>query len=68
MILVKNVTVIDGIDGWLLIDFSNGEKKVVNMNPHMDGIAEKLKDPHFFKKGLYPPEFSNNYMARRNRL
>lgn len=57
MVLVKSVTAINGIDGWLLIDFNNGNKKLVNMNPHMDGIAEKLKDPNFFKQVHVHPEY-----------
>jgi hypothetical protein len=50
MIHIDNVATIPGMDGWLLIDFTNGSKKFVDIKPHMEGILKKLKDPEFFSK------------------
>jgi hypothetical protein len=34
----------------LLLTFGNGEKKAVDLEPHLDGpIFEPLKDPRYFK-------------------
>ncbi|OAT83552.1 hypothetical protein A6P54_21390 [Bacillus sp. MKU004] len=49
MIQIKKATVIPEMDGWLLVDFSNGSKKFVDIKPHMDGVLEQLRDPAFFK-------------------
>jgi Protein of unknown function (DUF2442) len=50
MIFIDKAVTILGVDGWLLIDFTNGSKKFVDTKPHMKGILEKLKDPEFFSK------------------
>ncbi|MBW3110276.1 DUF2442 domain-containing protein [Bacillus sp. MCCB 382] len=50
MILIDNVSTIPEMDGWLLIDFTDGSKRFVDIKPHMKGILEKLRDPEFFSK------------------
>jgi Protein of unknown function (DUF2442) len=50
MIHIKKANVIPEMDGWLLVDFSNGSKKFVDIKPHMAGSFQKLKDPAFFKE------------------
>ncbi|MCM3439415.1 DUF2442 domain-containing protein [Metabacillus halosaccharovorans] len=54
MVLVKSVKPIT--DGWLFVTFDNGEQKFVDINPHMNGILKKLKDPEFFKQVFIDPE------------
>jgi hypothetical protein len=49
MIQINKATVIPEMNGWLLVDFSDGSKKFVDIKPHMDGVLEKLKDPEFFQ-------------------
>lgn len=50
MVFVKNIKVVPGLPGWLLIDFDDKQRKLVNINPHMEGVLEKLKDQSFFDK------------------
>ncbi|KSU61750.1 hypothetical protein AS034_13000 [[Bacillus] enclensis] len=50
MIQIKKATVLPEMDGWLLVNFSNGSKKFVDIKPHMDGVLEQLRDPAFFKQ------------------
>jgi hypothetical protein len=50
MIQINKATVIPEMDGWLLVDFSDGSKKFVDIKPHMDGVLQKLKDPEFFQE------------------
>jgi hypothetical protein len=50
MIQIIKAAVIPQMDGWLLIDFSDGTKKFVDIKPHMVGVLQKLKDPEFFQK------------------
>ncbi|TMU83436.1 DUF2442 domain-containing protein [Bacillus sp. BHET2] len=50
MILIDKAVTVPGMDGWLLIDFTDGSKRFVDIKPHMEGILEKLKDPEFFNK------------------
>ncbi|MGG1630849.1 hypothetical protein [Rossellomorea sp. NRS-1567] len=50
MILINKVVTIPGMDGWLLVDFTDRSKKFVDIRPHMEGILEKLKDREFFSK------------------
>ncbi|XXM73222.1 DUF2442 domain-containing protein [Lysinibacillus sphaericus] len=50
MIQIKKATVIPQMDGWLLVDFSNGAKKFVDIKPYMNGDLEKLKNPSSFKE------------------
>ncbi|KPL59207.1 DUF2442 domain-containing protein [Rossellomorea vietnamensis] len=50
MILINKVDPIPGMDGWLLIDFTDGSKKFVDIKPHMEGVLEQLKDREFFGK------------------
>jgi Protein of unknown function (DUF2442) len=50
MIQINKAAVIPEMNGWLLVDFSDGSKKFVDIKPHMDGVLENLKDPEFFKE------------------
>jgi Protein of unknown function (DUF2442) len=50
MIQINKATVIPEMDGWLLVYFSDGSKKFVDIKPHMDGVLQKLKDPEFFQE------------------
>jgi hypothetical protein len=50
MMLITRAKVVPGLEGWLLLDFNNGERRFVDIKPAMKGILEKLKDPEFFKK------------------
>jgi hypothetical protein len=50
MRLITRAVVVQGLEGWLLLDFDNGERRFVDIRPAMKGILEKLKDPEFFKK------------------
>lgn len=50
MVLINKAVAVPGLDGWLLIDFNDGKRKLVDINPHMKGVLEQLKDPEFFKK------------------
>jgi hypothetical protein len=35
----------------LLVTFDNGEERLVNLRPHLDGeVFEPLKDPEYFKR------------------
>jgi hypothetical protein len=54
MVLIKAVKPVK--DGWLYITFDNGDKKFVNMKPHMEGVLEQLKDSEFFQKVFVDPE------------
>lgn len=48
MVLIKNVKIVPGLEGWLLLDFDDHTRKLVNINPHMNGVLKKLKDQTFF--------------------
>lgn len=50
MVLIKKAQAVPGLDGWLLVEFSDGNRKFVDITPHMDCVLEKLKDPEFFKQ------------------
>ncbi|MBP1933237.1 DUF2442 domain-containing protein [Ammoniphilus resinae] len=50
MVLVNKAVPIPGLDGRLFVHFDNGEQKFVNINPHMDGVLDILKNPEFFRK------------------
>lgn len=55
MVLIKKAKVVPGLKGWLLIDFDNN-RKFVNINPHMEGVLEKLKDQSFFAEAFVDKE------------
>ena len=38
------------LDGWLVCEFDNGEKRMVDIKPSMKGVLEKLHNPKEFKK------------------
>lgn len=38
------------LDGWLICEFDNGEKRLVDIKPSMKGVLEKLHNPEEFKK------------------
>ena len=38
------------IQGWLLCEFDNGEKGLVDIRPSMNGVLSVLKDQEIFKK------------------
>ncbi|WP_449355422.1 DUF2442 domain-containing protein [Virgibacillus natechei] len=48
MALINNVKVVPDLEGWLLLDFDDHTRKLVNINPYMDGVLAKLKDQTFF--------------------
>lgn len=56
MVLIKNVKVVPGLKGWLLLDFDDNVRKLVNINPHMSGVLESLKDQTFFAKAFVDKE------------
>lgn len=38
------------LNGWLVCEFDNGEKRLVDIKPSMKGILEKLHNPDEFRK------------------
>jgi Protein of unknown function (DUF2442) len=38
------------LDGWLICEFDNGEKRLVDIKPSMKGVLEKLQNPEEFSK------------------
>ena len=38
------------IHGWLLCEFDNGEKGLIDIRPSMNGVLNALKDQEFFNK------------------
>lgn len=38
------------LPGWLLCEFDNGEKGIIDIRPSMNGALKVLKDQEFFKK------------------
>lgn len=52
MVLIKKAKVVPGLKGWLLIDFDDNNRKLVNINPHMKGVLEKLNDQSFFAQAF----------------
>ncbi|HLR67565.1 MAG TPA: DUF2442 domain-containing protein [Virgibacillus sp.] len=56
MVLIKRAKVVPGLKGWLLIDFDDNNRKLVNINPHMEGVLEKLKDQAFFAEAFVDKE------------
>lgn len=48
MVLIKNVKIVPDLEGWLLLDFDDHTRKLVNINPHMYGVLAKLQDQTFF--------------------
>lgn len=50
MILIHKAVPVPELDGWLLLDFSDGSKKFVDIKPLMEGVLEKLKEPEFFRQ------------------
>ncbi len=50
MVLVHKAKIVPGLKGWLLINFDDRTAKLVNINPIMTGVLEKLKDQSFFEK------------------
>ena len=38
------------IHGWLLCEFDNGEKGLIDIRPSMNGVLNVLRDQEFFKK------------------
>jgi len=47
---VIKVVAVPKLNGWLLLDFDNGQRKFVDIRPSMIGQLEKLKEPDFFKQ------------------
>jgi hypothetical protein len=41
---------IPNLEGWLVCEFNNGEKRLVDIKPSMKGILEKLHNPEEFRK------------------
>ncbi|MCC3359165.1 DUF2442 domain-containing protein [Bacillus sp. REN16] len=56
MVLIKEAEVVPGLTGWLLIEFDNGIRKLVDINPQMEGVLQKLKDQEFFEQVYVDPE------------
>lgn len=56
MAFVNKVKVVPGLRGWLLIEFDDQTHKLVNINPIMQGVLEKLKDQSYFEKVFVDPE------------
>lgn len=56
MVLISKAKVVPGLKGWLLIDFDDNNRKLVNINPHMEGVLEKLKDQTFFSEAFVDKE------------
>ena len=50
MVRITRARTIDGLTGWLQLDFDNNEQKFVDIKPVMNGSLERLKDPEFFQK------------------
>jgi hypothetical protein len=38
------------LDGWLICEFDNGEKRLVDIKPSMKGVLKKLHNPEEFRK------------------
>jgi len=47
---ITNAVPIPELAGWLLLDFDNGERRLVDVKPAMKGILEKLKSAEFFNQ------------------
>ncbi|WP_223701716.1 DUF2442 domain-containing protein [Sutcliffiella deserti] len=58
IVQIKKDQAMSGLEGWLLLDFSNGKRKFVAITLHMIGVLEKLKDPVFFKQVFVDKEWS----------
>ncbi|QSS99756.1 DUF2442 domain-containing protein [Pontibacillus sp. ALD_SL1] len=56
MILIHKAAVIPELEGWLLIDFSDGSKKFVDIKPLMKGVLEKLREPDVFHQVYVDPD------------
>ncbi len=56
MVKIANVNVIQGLNGWLLLDFDNGERKIVDLRPIMKGVLEPLRENEFFEQVSIDPE------------
>lgn len=50
MLEIVKAKSIPTLNGWLLCEFDNGEKRFVDVRPSMLGILGKLKDPVVFQK------------------
>lgn len=50
MVRVTKAKVVRGLNGWLLLDFDNNERKFVDIKPVMKGVLEQLGDPQFFEQ------------------
>ncbi len=55
MVKIAKVNVIQGLNGWLLLDFDNGERKLVDLNPIMKGVLESLREKGFFERVSIDP-------------
>jgi hypothetical protein len=50
LVLINNVKIVTGLNGWLMIEFNDTVIKLVNIIPMMSGVLVKLKDQSFFEK------------------
>lgn len=50
MRFITRAVPIPELDGWLLLDFDNEERRLVDVKPVMKGVLDKLKNQDFFKQ------------------
>ncbi|MBU9711689.1 DUF2442 domain-containing protein [Evansella tamaricis] len=50
MRLINRAVPVPKLNGWLLLEFDNGERKLVDIKPVMKGSLAQLKDMEFFNR------------------
>src|SRR5699024_4279461 len=56
MVLIKRAKIVPALKGWLLIDFDDNNRNLVNINSHSEGVLRKCEDPAICAKGFVDKE------------